>query len=52
MALAIAFGHFFYVTRVRGDRNTGEDGSEHGCVPFKHSRVFATTQGGSQGLCA
>ena len=49
MALAIAFGHFFYVTLVRGDRNTGEDGSEHRCVLFKHTRVFTTRQEGAVG---
>ena len=43
-APAIGFGHFFYVTCVREEWNTDEDGCEHRCVLLKHTRVFSTEQ--------
>ena len=49
MALVIGFVHFFYMTREMEDWNTGEDGSEHRCVLFKHTRVFTTRQEGAVG---
>ena len=49
VALAIGFGHFFYVTRVREDWNTDEDGYEHRCDLVKHTRVFSPKQDGQSG---
>ena len=48
VALAIGFGHFFYVTHAREDWNTSEDGYEHTCVLFKNTRVFSPKREGNR----
>ena len=48
-APVIGFGLFFYVTCVREEWNTDEDGFEHRCVLLKHTRVFTTKQEGAVG---